>query len=76
MSIQDFTFLQGLEICQDEFPSESVGQYVERHFKRVGMQAALAIPGLDPWFYRKMRNVGKAALGDSEKVIRNGLAWE
>ena len=32
----------------------------------------MAVPGLGTWLYRKMRNAGKVALGDSETVIRNG----
>ena len=56
----------------DEFPGQSLAHSLEQRFKKVGRNLAMRIPGVGAWLYRKMRNIGMAALGDSEKVIRNG----
>ena len=56
----------------DEFPAPSFSHFIESSVKRIGRRSALAIPGLGTWAYRKARTVGKMALGDSEKVVRNG----
>ena len=56
----------------DEFPAPSFSHFIEGCLKRAGRRSALAIPGLGTWAYRKARNVGKMALGDSGKVVRNG----
>ena len=56
----------------DEFPDSGLAHSLESRLKRVGKQAALHVPLLGTWTYRKMRNVGKRVLGDSESVIRNG----
>ena len=56
----------------DEFPSPSFGRRLESYLKRAGQRAALAVPGLGTWTYRKVRKVGKFVLGDSETVVRNG----
>ncbi|HEY3393013.1 MAG TPA: hypothetical protein VGK58_09920, partial [Lacipirellulaceae bacterium] len=45
---------------------------IEDRLKRLGRFAMTELPGIGNWIYRKMRNTGKALLGDSGKVIRNG----
>ena len=56
----------------DEFPDASLARSVETHLKKAGRQIAVSVPGLGPWVYRKARKVGTLALGESDKVIRNG----
>ena len=56
----------------DEFPVASFRNRVEFNTKRIGKSVALKTPVLGPWIYRKMRNLGKEILGDSETVVRNG----
>ncbi|MCP4642682.1 MAG: DUF362 domain-containing protein [bacterium] len=56
----------------DEFPKESVAAAAERAVKRVGRRAALKLPVVGPWLFRKMRSVGAHVLGDSESTVRNG----
>ncbi len=56
----------------DEFPQEGAVQRAERVLKKAGRKAALSVPGLGSWLYRRMRNAGKAMLGDSESTVRNG----
>lgn len=56
----------------DEFPRRSFKNRVESGAKQAGTKIALNVPILGTWIYRKMRNVGKQVLGDSETVIRNG----
>ena len=59
----------------DEFPDERLANRLESRVKRVGFKLALQLPVVGTWSYRKMRNVGKAVLGDSRRTIRNGN-WE
>lgn len=56
----------------DEFPRESAASRLERTLKRAGRRAALAIPVLGPAAFRHVRAAGKAVLGDSDTVVRNG----
>lgn len=56
----------------DEFEKDQLGNYLESQIKKLGMKAALSIPRVGPWLYRKARNTGKAVLGDSEQTVRNG----
>lgn len=56
----------------DEFPRLSFKNRVESYAKQTGRKAALNLPLLGTWIYRKMRNTGKQFLGDSETIIRNG----
>ena len=56
----------------DEFPAEGATQRLERGLKKAGRRLALALPGVGTWAYRRMRNAGKAVLGDSEATVRNG----
>ncbi len=56
----------------DEFPEPHLANALERRLKHAGRRLALAVPGLGTWTYRKMRNVGKRVLGDSETAVRNG----
>lgn len=64
---------EGIPECGgDEFPAPSFGRRIESCLKRAGQRAALAVPGLGTWAYRKARRAGKLVLGDSDTVIRNG----
>ncbi len=66
-------FVEGSpETGGDEFPEESAANTLERALKRAGRRAALSIPGLGPWLFRKMRNAGMRVLGDSDQTVRNG----
>ncbi len=56
----------------DEFPNDSVAGVFERRAKRVLREAALHLPGVGPYLYRKARRAGMRMLGDSETVVRNG----
>jgi uncharacterized protein (DUF362 family) len=56
----------------DEFPAEGWPQRLERTLKHAGRAVMLRVPALGNWMYRKMRNTGKAVLGDSEQTVRNG----
>ena len=56
----------------DEFPDECFSHAVERQLKKIGRMMALRFPVVGTLAYRKMRNVGKCVLGDSENIIRNG----
>lgn len=56
----------------DEFPEESRKAKLERRLKRVGQRLALDLPVVGPFIFRKVRRVGKEALGDSRRVIRAG----
>ena len=56
----------------DEFPEHAAAHTLERTLKRLGRKAALSIPGLGPWLFRKLRNTGKRVLGGSESTVRNG----
>jgi uncharacterized protein (DUF362 family) len=56
----------------DEFPEERLAQWLERSLKHAGRGLMLRVPGVGNWVYRKLRNTGKAVLGDSESTVRNG----
>jgi len=56
----------------DEFPDDALAHQLERFLKTSGRSLALAVPGLGAWLYRKLRNAGKASLGDSRTTVRNG----
>lgn len=56
----------------DEFPRLSLKNRFESSIKHIGNKIALNESFLGTWLFRKMRNVGKQVLGDSETVIRNG----
>jgi uncharacterized protein (DUF362 family) len=56
----------------DEFQDESLAHVIESHFKKTGRRMALSMPHLGTWIFRKIRNVGKTFLRDSETVVRNG----
>ena len=56
----------------DEFPNDVGVHRLELALKRFGRCLALALPGVGSLVYRRMRAVGKAALGDSRSVVRNG----
>jgi uncharacterized protein (DUF362 family) len=56
----------------DEFPNVTLAREAERALKKAGRKIALGVPGIGTWMYRKARNVGVAAFGDSDTVIRNG----
>jgi hypothetical protein len=56
----------------DEFSDSSVKSRIERRLKRIGQQAALRIPVLGTWAYRKSRNLGKRVMGDSSTTVRGG----
>jgi hypothetical protein len=56
----------------DEFLQDTLSQRIERTTKKIGRRLTLELPVVGTWFYRKARNTGIKALGDSEKVIRNG----
>ena len=58
--------------CGDEFPARRLKQSLERTIKKGGRRLALTLPGVGNWLYRRMRSAGKAMLGDSETVVRNG----
>lgn len=59
----------------DEFRDERWANSLEGNVKRFGRMVVMKLPFAGTWFYRKMRNVGKSVLGDSETSIRNGN-WE
>ncbi|HEY2787282.1 MAG TPA: DUF362 domain-containing protein [Fimbriiglobus sp.] len=66
-------FIQGEpRLGGDEFPAGGLRTAFERRLRRFGQQAALAVPGLGSWAFRKMRNVGLRVMGDSEAVARGG----
>lgn len=56
----------------DEFPDDALAHRLERALKRCGRGLALSLPGIGGWLYRKLRNVGKVTLGDSQSAVRNG----
>jgi uncharacterized protein (DUF362 family) len=56
----------------DEFPDEAMAHTIEQTLKAFGRQAALSLPVVGPWLFRKMRNAGKRILGGSEETVRNG----
>ena len=56
----------------DEFPDTSLAHELEHYLKRMGQRLAVAVPGLGPWLYRKLRQVGQGVLGDSRRSLRNG----
>jgi uncharacterized protein (DUF362 family) len=56
----------------DEFPQRRPSHLLEDRLKRLGRLAMDRAPMVGNWLYRKMRSAGKAALGDSETVVRNG----
>lgn len=56
----------------DEFPAEGYLQTLERSIKHAGRALMMRVPGVGNWVYRKLRNTGKAMLGDSEQTVRNG----
>jgi len=59
----------------DEFSDSSMKFRLERRLKKIGQRAALKIPFLGAWAYRKSRNIGKHVLGDSSSTVRGGN-WE
>lgn len=56
----------------DEFPADSFAGAFERRAKRILRTAALRVPVVGPYVYRKARRAGMRVLGDSESVVRNG----
>ncbi len=56
----------------DEFPNMNFANRLETYAKTAGMSLMRRIPVLGNFAYRKMRNLGKSVLGDSETKIRNG----
>ncbi len=62
----------GLRYSGDEFPEERLTERFERVVKRAGRRMMRTLPIFGNWAYRRMRNVGKRLIGDSETVIRNG----
>lgn len=56
----------------DEFPESGFISLMEASIKKHGQSAALKLPWIGTWLYRKMRNTGKFLIGDSRTVIRNG----
>jgi uncharacterized protein (DUF362 family) len=56
----------------DEFPEQSLARGLESALKRWGRRAALDVPVVGPWAYRRVRRAGTRVLGDSQTVIRNG----
>jgi len=56
----------------DEFPDDAFSRSIEGSLKNVGKKMALSVPVIGTWMFRKMRNVGKSVLGNSEETIRNG----
>jgi uncharacterized protein (DUF362 family) len=59
----------------DEFPEDNILYALESWTKMAGQKMVTSVPVLGTYLYRKARNIGKAVLGDSGKVIRNGN-WE
>jgi uncharacterized protein (DUF362 family) len=56
----------------DQFPSGSVGRFVERHLGRLARRVAIEMPVVGPWLLARARNIGTAVLGDTEHVVRSG----
>lgn len=56
----------------DEYAQCSLKNRMESALKEAGRKVALSFPRGGTWAYRKMRNLGKRALGESSTVIRNG----
>jgi uncharacterized protein (DUF362 family) len=56
----------------DEFPEKTLKNTLEGHVKKIGKQVMQEVPVIGNWIFRKARSVGKAALGSSESVVRNG----
>ena len=56
----------------DEFPAPTMRSLAEGRFKRWGQRAALALPGVGTWAYRRARRAGVRLLGGSDRVVRNG----
>ena len=66
-------FVEGsLRSGGDEFSKDAPAHTLERTLKRFGRKVALSVPGVGPWMFRKVRNVGQRVLGDSESVVRGG----
>ena len=56
----------------DEFPARTLRSVAEGRLKRLGQQAALALPSIGTWAYRKARGAGQRVFGGSDRTIRNG----
>ncbi len=59
----------------DEYPDWGARERLEARLRKALQRAALRVPGLGTWAYRKARRAGMSLLGDSERTVRAGNWW-
>jgi uncharacterized protein (DUF362 family) len=56
----------------DEVPNLTWARRVERRGVKLMRRTALALPGIGPRLFVRMKSVGRVAFGDTEAVVRSG----